>query len=899
MIKKYLFVIVCLLGTEYFHGQEIAILWKKGEISGTIEVTHGQLDQIRLIKGKGKISLPSFSATSGKEIRLELSFHGTRTTAGPEPSIVTIRSRKNPFSFFLRDVHPSYPVYLPAYEVIVTSADDKRSYDEIETGIRRQKRMTRLEQIEAAPEESFASAAENNRKQVAPVWLGLSRDIRIFEITGTVGSDWRESECITPRNASSGLILKEFGHNEVNYTYATGRGIGVENRGERRLENGILPVLHTTLYDEEVSYHTISFVSLESSPLTPEHLQGTHFLVADHYSVGHMFTPAQQEMLSPLLQADSMKEEETVLYTRIEAMNTASVPRYAFFKTVRPGYGWWNKIVYRYDKKRGMSVFSSGRVFAISKLNGSPLPNEEIAILLQPGEKATLEFYLPHQPLSQERAEKLSAQSFEDRLAGCISFWNTKLSSAASFSLPEKRIDEMVRAGLLHLDFITYGQEPSSTLAPCIGVYSPIGTESSPIIQFYCSMGWYNIARRSLQYFLDKQHENGMMQNFGGYMVETGAALYTIGEYFRYTRDTAWIKDIALQLLKSCDYLLAWRERNKKENLRGKGYGMIEGKVADPEDHYHQYMLNAYACLGLSRTAEMLAAVNPSQAKKLKTEVLQWKNDIRQSLMQSLAYAPVIPMGDGSWTPTVPSWTEAQAPQILLTDSGSCFSHGSFTVRDALIGPLYLVFGEILEPRDPVSIILLNYHSELLLMKNTAFSQPYYTRNDWLQLKLGMVKPFLKTYYNALSALADRETYTFYEHLHHVSVHKTHEEGWFLMQTRWMLYMEEKDTLKIFPGVPRTWLEDGKTITVQRAGSYFGPVSFHLSSQLNKGYIEITAETHDPQRLPKHLLVRVPHPQEEKAVRVSEGIYDAAKETVLISNFSGKTKVVLWFSERK
>ena len=43
-------------------------------------------------------------------------------------------------------------------------------------------------------------------------------------------------------------------------------------------------------------------------------------------------------------------------------------------------------------------------------------------------------------------------------------------------------------------------------------------------------------------YFLDKQHEDGMIQNFGGYMVETGAALWSMGEYFSYTRDTTWVR---------------------------------------------------------------------------------------------------------------------------------------------------------------------------------------------------------------------------------------------------------------------------------------------------------------------------------------------------------------------
>ena len=40
----------------------------------------------------------------------------------------------------------------------------------------------------------------------------------------------------------------------------------------------------------------------------------------------------------------------------------------------------------------------------------------------------------------------------------------------------------MIRAGLLHLDMVTYGKEPDGILAANVGVYSPIGTESAPII---------------------------------------------------------------------------------------------------------------------------------------------------------------------------------------------------------------------------------------------------------------------------------------------------------------------------------------------------------------------------------------------------------------------------------
>ncbi len=450
----------------------------------------------------------------------------------------------------------------------------------------------------------------------------------------------------------------------------------------------------------------------------------------------------------------------------------------------------------------------------------------------------------------------------------------------------------MIQAGLLHLDLITYGLEPDGILAPCIGVYSPIGTESSPIIQFYNSMGLHETARRSLMYFLEKQHDDGMIQNFGGYMVETGAALWSIGEYYRYTHDTAWVKQIESKLLKSCEFLLQWRERNKKESLRGKGYGLIDGKVADPEDPFHQYMLNAYACLGMSRVAEMLHDIDLANSNRLKQEAESWKQDIRISFLNSMAGSPVVPLGDGTWCPTVPPWPEARAMRLLYLNSETFLSHGTFTVSDAMLGPLYLIFCEVLDPREPVSRMLLDYHQQLFYQRNAAFSQPYYSRHNWVQLKLGMTKPYLKTYYNTFSAVSDRDTYTFWEHLYKVSVHKTHEEAWFLMETRWMLYLEEDQTLKLLSGVPRKWLENSKEIEVTNAASYFGQLSFRVVSNIDKGFIEAAIECKS-ERIPQQVIIRIPHPTLKKPVNVIGGSYNHVDETVTIKPFNGTASIRL------
>ena len=865
----------------------ISVEWKKQAARGHIEVLNGTLESISVSKGKGKIRKEQFNFSSSGSNRLDIVISDANVAPGSQATVISIITEQNSFSFFLRDIGPDYPVYIPQYEVFVCLQNDKRSYQELENDIRKKDLLTYLQQIETEPEESFESASGHTRDMKCPTWLGISRDIRIFELGNP-----QDMEFIIPRKASSPVSLPDINNQNITYGYMVGRGVSVEDNIVRRLDNGVLPIVNTTRSDGGIEYNTTTFVALESSSLSENKHFGTHFLVADSSSYGHMFTPGQRDLLRTMVQHELNKHEETVLFFRAVAVNQSNTPRYAWFRTVRPGSGWWQKFSYIYDSNTGISSYSPDRVFGVSKLNGEPLPNEEIAILLNPNEKAVFEFYIPHNPISGERAEKLSGLSFDNKLTDCRMFWKSKLENSASIKLPEKRIEEMIMAGLIHLDLITYGIDPDGTLAPSVGVYSPIGTESSPIIQFYSSMGLHDIAKRSLNYFLDKQHDDGMIQNFGGYMVETGAALWSMGEYFRYSRDTSWVDEARPKLLKACQFLIEWRERNRLDTLKGKGYGMIDGKVADPEDPYHQFMLNAYAYLGIKRAAEMLSAVDAASSLRLKKEADLWKEDIRKSFFNSMAGSPVVPLGDGTWSPTVPPWTETRALRLLYLDRETFLSHGTFSVSDAMLGPLYLVFCEVLDPREEASLILLNYHTELFYQRNAAFSQPYYSRHNWVQLKLGMVKPFLKTYYNTFSALADRETYTFWEHLYKVSVHKTHEEAWFLMETRWMLYLEEGDKLRLLPAVPRAWFESGKALEIKNVSSYFGNISFSAVSGPGAGYIEATVEC-SSERRPDEIIFRLPHPEGKVPVKVTGGEYDEANESVIIKSFGGNASIRL------
>lgn len=914
----------------------IRIVWAHEKVRGRIEIARGRIASMRG-NGQGTAGRGRFALSRSGGCALEADIRGARQAPGANATLVTVRERRGVFSFFLRDVSAECPVWLPEYGVAVTGASDGRDYGEIVKALRARNLRTRLEAIEASPEESFEKAASETRNVQCPTWLGIPRDIHKFIVDFTTvrkeaTHDFEIGQLetrpiIRPKLHSLPLRLAETGYRDLAYEFAIARGVGCIRILRRRLADGALPILHAELEDEDVLYRMTFFVTLEKSPLNAKTIRGTHYLVADGHAGGHMFTeeqaaafrrrvvkelgrgaetldyfrsllrpdgtggaghafPAEEEARLRRRAARWIADEEPVLHARIEALNRARVPRYAWFK--RP---WPFGVAARHDGRRGFGVFGSGRVFCIARVNGKPMPQEEMAVLVKPGRAAAFEFTLAHRPVSEARAEALAGEDVPARLAECRDYWREREKAFCDIRLPERRIEEMLRAGAHHLDLVACGREPNGPLAACVGTYSPIGSESLPIILFMDSMGAHKTARRMLDYFLAKQHDDGFMQNYGGYTLETGVVLYALGEHYRMTRDDRWAKRVAPNALKGCEYIRKWRRRNKRKDLRGKGYGLLDGRVADAIDPFHSFMLNGYACVGMQRTAELLRWIDRRRASQLAKEADAYREAIRDALHESMSRSPVVPLGDGTWCPTAPPWVEARGPTYLYATGRKNYTHGSFMARNSTTGPLWLLFQEVVHPREQAADRLMRICTDTQSPRNAALSQPYYSRHPWAHLKRGEVRAFLKAYYSTVSAMADRETYSFWEHYYGLTSHKTHEEGWFLMQSRWMLYMEEGDTLRLLPGIPRAWLRDGERLEIRKAACYFGAFSLEVESRLSEGRIEARVEW-DPRRAPSAILLRLPHPQGRKAVRADGGEYEPEREAVRIAP-KGRARVVV------
>lgn len=795
-------------------------------------------------------------------IAIDINVSIDQSRSGRQKSSLTMRTDRCGFTFMPVDLLVSGVIWVRELGVRITLKHHELQFTNV-PGI------SKLQAISVALEPSFNAAASQTQDVKCPTLLGMGLDNRQF----LIDTDVQTLHAVTSvRNK-----LRTF-------RIPIGRGKAVQTNLYRRLEQDYLPILLADKQDEDIRYSATVFVTFAERNLEQQKNRGTHFLVAEE-GLGMPHTPEQiqqrETARSTMLERGNLP---VVCCYRLCATNTTAYPSYAFFYVPR---------LYMPDGKQvdvvakdGLLAIPEGIIGAV-RIENQPWIEPQQALLLGPGETVTAEYYLAHDLLPVSTVQYLQEADFEELHADIRRYWTIQIGSASGIELPEARIQNMLYAGLAHLQLVTYG-ERGGTLSPCVGVYSPIGSESSPIIQFYDSMGLHDLAAQSLQYFIDKQHPDGRFQNFGDYMLETGAALYTMGEHYRYTRDDNWVNAIKLSLIKACDWIITKRHADSPAGTVGAG--MIKGKVADPEDHYRQYMLNAYQYLGLARVAEMLHATDPERAAALAEEVSPYRSDIRNALVESHIKSPLVPLRDGRWVPACAPWAEAAGPDAFALDGQLSYTHEAVYARDSLLGPLYTVFAEVVEPHEQLADFMVESHYEHMCMLGAAFSQPYYSRHPMVHLKRGEVQAFLQSYYAVMAALADRETHSFWEHLFGVSPHKTHEEGWFLMETRRMLYsemnfsMQQGGVLQLLPGIPRAYLKHGQSIHVKNAHSYFGVLDFSVQSVLDEGYVDVSmACPQGHERGLTSVQIRLPHPLQRRARSLDHHVhYNAAAETVTV-----------------
>ena len=344
-------------------------------------------------------------------------------------------------------------------------------------------------------------------------------------------------------------------------------------------------------------------------------------------------------------------------------------------------------------------------------------------------------------------------------------------------------------------------------------------------------------------------------------------------------------------------------------------YGLMPpGVMADWNAYAYYFALNGYYYAGLHHAARALADTGAAGADELLQEAQRFRKDILRAYRRTQEQMPVLPLQNGTWVPGSPSQVHCPAPTAHLFPGEDANRSWAYDVE---LGAHQLVPQGVIPPDSREVEWITDYLEDVAFLESGWFDypaeqnrkdwfnlggfskvQPYYTRNPEIYALRNDPKPFIRSYFNMLASLLNEETLWLWEHFNNAGAwNKTHETGYFLQATRFMLAMEHGDELWLAPLVPSYWLKDGQAIRVENLLTRFGAVSYHIHSRAAQGVIEAEVTLPDA---PESVTVclRLPHPDGKRIRRAEvngQPHSDFTNDCVRLSATAGKTTVRVSF----
>jgi hypothetical protein len=529
------------------------------------------------------------------------------------------------------------------------------------------------------------------------------------------------------------------------------------------------------------------------------------------------------------------------------------------------------------------------------------------------GESKSVEIAVPYFALSEQDRAKLESLKFDDELAAFRKFWAEELNRNAEFAVPESRIRDAYRACLASNMILTDIDPKTGVLMPhpdALGYEAVWAGDSGVIIQAMDRVGYHRETASMLDYFLARQGKDkpeGDVTSAEGFfsgdvdlkwMNQNGFILWALSEHYKLTHDDAWLRKVAPQMVKGCDWIVRERARTKvmEKGEKVKHYGLLpKGRPSDLYIWDNWYWSDTYSYMGLHGTAEVLDAIGmKDDAARLTAEADDYKKCIVASLERSI---------DKSINPPFLPPT----PYRVGPPTFDFFNENWYTISN----PLYMVEAGLLDAKDERI-----GGSAGWIEKNGMYSglpafmggsiDPYYVYNQSLtQLLRGEPSKFDWTLYSIVAYAMGQGTYATIEGQKIVTGFNSevwgasrqphmHSNSRFIDLVRIALLLEDRDTLHLMAGAPRGWLADGQTIEVKRSPSYFGEVNYAARSNMAQGKIAITVEPLKWQ--PPKVIVHVRPPAEFgkiKSVLVNGKEWtDFDGETVRLPKLAEKTEIL-------
>jgi len=469
-------------------------------------------------------------------------------------------------------------------------------------------------------------------------------------------------------------------------------------------------------------------------------------------------------------------------------------------------------------------------------------------------------------------------------------YWRAVLAPAMEIATPDPFLNDLIRSLRIRCLMAARNEAGGDRFAPWIAAmsYGPtyLDYESFAVIRAMDLMGHGDFSRRAIEYLMLRYQPAGYLTT--GYTTSgTARHLETVVDHCRLTGDLAWFERNMEAFRGVGHWIIAQTRKTMRTRptpqgpLPVPGYGlMTPAVVGDNYAYSYVFSVSAYYASALKGIGELLSKAGDSEGEVFQQEGQQLADHTVRAWANMASLAPAVPLRDGTWVPYYPSQVNSpglsadfapvtlklqgfitlQLPAPGIRTFFSIFwgeDGGRTWCYDVETGAHHFVPTGLLAADDPRVTSMMDHMEDVQFLADGWFDyaatdnqrdwfnlggfskvQPYYTRNCDVYASLGDSKPFLRSYFNSMATLMNTEVLTFWEHFQRDGAwDKTHEAGQFLGQTRTMLVGERGNTLSLAPLITTNWLADGLSLTVNRAPTSFGQVSYQLTSHVAQGAI--------------------------------------------------------------
>ena len=500
-----------------------------------------------------------------------------------------------------------------------------------------------------------------------------------------------------------------------------------------------------------------------------------------------------------------------------------------------------------------------------------------------------------------------AAEPFYEQLLVMRDGWNRALDSGMKIEIPDQRLQDMARHSLVR-DMITrigsdarYGVfDRAYGGTEHAGFPDTFNADTATMLQW----GLFRLAGDYIaNYFGKYVRDDGSILYRGPETGQYGRMLTLVAEYATYTGDSKLLLSYRSRIDGVTKLLLGMREKALKLSPEDPAYGIIAGWSEadacldpDPPRYMQPYLSNnAEAVRGfrdLGRVWERIGTQSNQPelvawGRRLVKESEAMNKDLQTAISRSML------QGD---PPVLPAIAGVKEPFHIAV------------ARDPLDPQFrsYRAYMEMLYSgmltREQVGTVV-NYraaHRDTILGVPTAYGYNTHELVGFLTyghayglIQYDFVRQYLLTLYSIMAHQYTRGTWTAPETRNidpprFAAPYCTPAQMVVPLMARWMLVLEDplSDTLWLAKGTPRSWLEDGKKISVADAPTRWGKIGFSVASQLKGG--KITARVELPassQRPAVKLRLRAPEGSKIRSVTLNGTAwknFDPQEETVTI-----------------